>query len=115
MRLMQLNHSVALAVPAAHSRVIQPGDCVDFDEVIHPAHGTPYSLETAIGPDADKFAPAPEPAVEPSGEEPCAGAAVDEGATRAALEDASLTDVEPAPAPEPAVELKAQGRGRKKS
>ena len=58
-----------LVVAAAHSRVIQPGQVVDFEEVIGPAQGAPYSLETALGPDAAKFeASSPPPEAEPEAE-----------------------------------------------
>ncbi len=58
MRQMQCNAPAPIRVPAAHSRTIAPGEVVDFDEVVKAAEGAPYSLETALGPDASLFAPA---------------------------------------------------------
>src|SRR5690349_14754308 len=56
MRPYQCIAAEALLVSAAHSRVIAPGEVVDFDEVVRPRDGAPYSLETALGPaDAAKF------------------------------------------------------------
>lgn len=65
---MRSVHAGALVVRAAHSRVIQPGEVVDFDEVVHPFSGTPYSLETALGDDAAAFEPVADdaPAEEPA-------------------------------------------------
>jgi len=56
---MQSAHTMAIIVRAAHSRVIHPGDLVDFDEVVTPSFGSSYSLETALGTDAALFEPAP--------------------------------------------------------
>ena len=61
MRHMQCNAPAPLRVPAAHSRIIAPGEVVDFDDVVKAAEGAPYSLETALGSDASLFSPAPAP------------------------------------------------------
>lgn len=61
MRLMQLDHPRSLVLLAAHSREIQPGEVVDFDELIQPRSGAAYSLEDALGGEAARFIPAPPP------------------------------------------------------
>lgn len=125
MRLLQLNHPDALIVASAHSRVIQPGSVVDVDEVINPANGAPYTLETALGADLDKFIVAPVLEREPSVVEAFEEATLPDGALPESVEETPLIDTddpamtarlqaavvsEIAPAPAP----KAAGRGRKK-
>ncbi len=118
---MQLGHGAVLSVSAAHSRVIQPGDRVDFDEVIHPTNGSPYTLEQALGPDADRFTAAPEPepdvvdlpVIEPvTGDVSTVTESTDDPA--AAVSDDAPVDAQPAAEPEPVVKPKATGRGKRK-
>lgn len=60
MRRHRYTGTIPLLVAAAHSRAVAPGEEVDFDEVIRPAQGLAYSLETAIGPYVSLFEPAPD-------------------------------------------------------
>lgn len=65
MRLMTSTHPTDIVVPAAHSRVVRPGEVVDFDETIHAKAGGSYSLEVALSEMAAGFVaaePQPEPA-----------------------------------------------------
>lgn len=75
MRYMRSAHAEAIVVAAAHSRVIIPGDVVDFDEAIAPAQGASYSLETALGHQAEQFEPAepPQTVTDEHGDEQLAG------------------------------------------
>ena len=94
MRLMKSGHAAAIVVAAAHSRVIRPGDVVDFDEAIHPNQGANYSLETALGHQASGFAATEEASVDV---EPAA-LGVETAEARAIVEEAS-SDAEPAARP----------------
>lgn len=60
MRLHRYIGTEILLVAAAHSVAVAPGAVVDFDKVIRPAQGQPYSLETALGAAAELFEVVPE-------------------------------------------------------
>lgn len=92
MRQMKSTAAGAIVCAAAHSRIIQPGEVVDFDEPITPGYGANYSLETALGPDAEKFAPHVEPAA----------AAGDPPQTAASKKKGRKAEQKPAPADPPA-------------
>lgn len=57
MRLMKSTHPTDIVVPAAHSRVVRPGDVVDFDEMVVPRYGAGYTFESALSEMVEGFSP----------------------------------------------------------
>jgi len=109
-----------LEVSAAHSRIVAPGDVVDFDEVIRPRDGDNYSMEVALGVDAQRFEPVThatsddstmEAAAPVAPEEPAAPVAPEEPAAGPesvlAGEASAGAETQPAVTPKPAKALKA--------
>lgn len=67
MRPMRHTGTEPLVIRAAHSRVVRPGDVVDFDERVFAGNGAGYSLEFALSDDVRHFAPHVDEATDPAG------------------------------------------------
>jgi hypothetical protein len=60
MRRMRFTGAEPIMARAAHSRVIAPGDVVDFDEMIHTAGNDHYTLESTLAGYTDRFEAVPD-------------------------------------------------------
>lgn len=112
MRLMKSIASKAFTVPAAHSRVVRPGDVVDFDELVASKLGKGCTLEAALSDDVAQFEPV---ADEPAAAEATAPAAIVEAPAPVADEPVAVEAAQDAPTPEeaPADVPQAGKRGKR--